>query len=880
VTPNRDLSRMSADALVLDGIGRQALVTTRALGRLGLRVTTAESSDMCRPRFDRGSRATAGLRGLPTFASRWSQRGDILPSYHVDPTAYAQALLDLVRAHPTRVLIPSSDGSIAALRPWRSYFERQAVVLALASEAALDVANDKQRTLAAAAELGIPYPRTVPVDRVEDVEAALAEVGYPAVIKPTHSWVSRTGVAARVISKTVLDLSEALAYVEQLNEVGSSSAVIQQLANGSREAVSVFYAHGKVWASFAQVAHRTTPALGGVSVVRESISMPIELESAAIALVRALDLEGYSEVEFRRDATGRPLLMEINARLSGSVEVAVRSGIPFPGLLWQWAAGEPLRPVLGYRAGIKMRYLKGDLIWLRENIESRGRRPDCVPPREAIATFTKDFLRRQTYDYMDRGDIGPALVALAENVGVAQRSLIKGLPPTPYGHPHAMVSWYSPHGASTRPHGSARPFSTEVAVIGAGPNGLSVGAHLRHAGVEHRVFGRTMGAWRFNMPAGMMLKSEPYASDLSAPGPGFLARDYCHQADEVYHDRVIPLSREQFVDYGSWFASQLVPEVEETEVTSLSQLPTGGFSLLTANGEHIRAARVVVATGIIPFAFVPPELSGFPSDLVSHTSQHADLARFRGKEVLVVGAGASALETAALLLEQGAAVKLVIRGAGVTWPRPNLAHPTRLQRVRRPVVRLCEGWSCWGCDRLPDLFRLLPKEIRADRGLSFLGPAGAWWLRERVEGRVPMLPGHQVLGAERVGDRVRLHLSTSEGVVTECADHVIVGTGFRVDVSRLDYVTPSLRDNLKLFAGAPVLDHHLESNVPGLFFTGALAAPSLGPVMRFLAGTHFAGPRLVHRIRGNARHGQGSEGWVDDTRVGHASVVQATSGGG
>ncbi len=391
--------------------------------------------------------------------------------------------------------------------------------------------------------------------------------------------------------------------------------------------------------------------------------------------------------------------------------------------------------------------------------------------------------------------------------------------------------------------------NTEVAVIGAGPNGLSVAAHLRHAGVEHRVIGHTMGAWRSNMPAGMMLKSEPYASDLSAPDAGFLARDYCHQAQEVYHERVIPLSREQFVAYGSWFAGQLVPDVEETEVTSLSQSPTGGFSLLTANGEHITAARVIVATGIIPFAFVPPELSDLPSDLVSHTTEHSDLSGFRGKDVLVVGGGSSALETAALLLEQGAAVKLVIRGDGVLWPPPNPVNPTRLPRLRKPVVRLCEGWSCWGYDRLPDVFRLLPKETRVTKGLGFLGPAGAWWLRERVEGRVPMLFGHRVLGTEKVGDRVRLHLSNSEGAVTECADHVIAGTGFRFDLTRLDYLSPSLRDNLKLFAGAPVLDRNLESNLPGLFFTGALAAPSLGPLMRFVAGTHFTGPRLVRRLR-------------------------------
>ena len=157
--------------------------------------------------------------------------------------------------------------------------------------------------------------------------------------------------------------------------------------------------------------------------------------------------------------------------------------------------------------------------------------------------------------------------------------------------------------------------STNVAVIGVGPNGLSVAAHLRQAGVEYQAFGRPMGAWRFNMPAGMRLKSEPYASDLSAPQSGFLARDYCSQANEVYHDRVIPLSREQFIDYGTWFADELVPDIDETEIVSLSKQPGGGFMLRTANDESMKAAQVVVATGIIPFAYIPPELSGLPLGL-------------------------------------------------------------------------------------------------------------------------------------------------------------------------------------------------------------------------------------------------------------------------
>jgi FAD-dependent urate hydroxylase len=392
--------------------------------------------------------------------------------------------------------------------------------------------------------------------------------------------------------------------------------------------------------------------------------------------------------------------------------------------------------------------------------------------------------------------------------------------------------------------------STEVAIIGVGPNGLSVAAHLRQAGIEHQAFGRPMGAWRFNMPAGMRLKSEPYASDLSAPEAGFLARDYCREAREVYHERVIPLTREQFIDYGTWFADQLVPDIDEAEVVSLSKEPAGEFLIRTANDEWTKAAKVVVATGIIPFAYLPSELSGLPSDLVSHSSEHSSLERFRGKEVLIVGGGSSALETAALLLEQGTSVKLIVRDNSVSWPKANPTSITRLEKLRRPVVRLCEGWTCWAYDRLPDVFRHLPKETRVEKSLGFLGPAGAWWLRERVEGRVPMLFGHHVLEAAAVGDRVQLHLSNQTGTVTETADHVIAGTGFRFDLTRLGYLTPSLRADLNVIAGAPVLDHHLESNVPGLFFTGALAAPSLGPLMRFVAGTHFTGPRVVHRLRG------------------------------
>ncbi len=398
---------------------------------------------------------------------------------------------------------------------------------------------------------------------------------------------------------------------------------------------------------------------------------------------------------------------------------------------------------------------------------------------------------------------------------------------------------------------------TDVVVIGAGPNGLSIAAHLNHLGIEHRVFGQTMGAWRFNMPAGMILKSEPYASDLCAPTKGSLAADYCRTAQEEYHQRVTPLSKEQFIAYGDWFAGRLVPDITEAEVISLSK-SSDEFQLRTAHGESLTAKRVVVATGIVPFAFLPPELVGLPPDRMAHTCSIGELSGYSGKEVLVIGRGQSALETAALLNENGAIPKLVVRDDKLLWNTANPATLTRLQRIRRPVVRLCEGWPCWAYDRLPDVFRFFPPAWRIDHGLGFLGPSGAWWLRDRVENRIPLLAQHSLVSAETHNERVRLRLRSPEGLSTVEADHVIAGTGFRFDLDRLNYIDPALRSALQVTAGAPTVDRHLESSIDGLFFTGAMTAPSLGPLMRFVAGTHFVAPRVAQRIQSSLQHGSES----------------------
>jgi len=262
----------------------------------------------------------------------------------------------------------------------------------------------------------------------------------------------------------------------------------------------------------------------------------------------------------------------------------------------------------------------------------------------------------------------------------------------------------------------------------------------------------------------------------------------------------------------------------------------GGFRVALADAEPIAASNVVVATGILPHAHIPPELSGLPADLVSHTSDHHLFDRFRGRKVAVVGAGSSALETAALAHEAGCEVHLVMRRPpawGSEAPRPFNAV-TRLRNNK-----LCEGWKC--------PFRMLPSSVRVVKARTVLGPLGAWWLRERVEGVIETLGGTSVRQAEASGSGVKLLLDGPRASSLE-VDHVIAGTGFRVDVADLDFLPEDLLARIATRSGYPVLTRAGESTVPGLYFAGALASFSLGPSMRFIAGTHNLAGHLTRSV--------------------------------
>ena len=378
------------DALVLDASLRQSLVAVRSLGREGLMAGAADSDS-----------------GAAAFRSRWCRADGIVPDVALGAGAYVDAVLALLRARPARVLLTSHDGSIAALRARRDDLDR-VTSLALAPEPALDLAMDKGRTLALAETLGVAVPRGAPADALADVAPALAETGLPAVVKPRCSWIDGE-VGARVVPEVITTPDEARRAVERMLVAGGST-ILQQWIPGRREAVSLLVAQSRVRASFAQVAHRMNPPLGGESVVRESIPVPRDSGAAAERLALGAGLEGYSEIEFRRDTSGRPVLMEINPRLSASVEIAVRAGVDFPLLVYRWAAGERLPSPARYRAGVRVRWLGGDIYWLRRTLRSQGR-PDVLPAGRAIGAFLGAFLVPSAYDYVDRADMRPALAA-------------------------------------------------------------------------------------------------------------------------------------------------------------------------------------------------------------------------------------------------------------------------------------------------------------------------------------------------------------------------------------------------------------------------------------------------------------------------------------
>ncbi|HLF78295.1 MAG TPA: ATP-grasp domain-containing protein [Dehalococcoidia bacterium] len=342
--------------------------------------------------------------------SRWCNFSAELPDPTKNEAEFAASLLQLLDQHPSNVVMPAHDGSIEVLRRYRAEFEKRAA-LPLASEQALEIAVNKQKTLAVAEGLGIATPRRAALDCEADVVDAVREIGLPAVLKPNRSWAAHAGGGIRLASLLVQTVDEVKAECHYLEGLGAT-ATLQGWLPGGRDAVSFFVGGGEVRARFAQTSYRELPPLGGASVLCESIPLLDDIAGPAERLVQTIGLEGCSMVEFRRDAKGKPVLMELNPRMAGSVNLAVRCGVDFPSMTYAWAMGKPLSNISSYAVGKRIRWLVGDFWNLKYSFDS-PRGPDTPGRLRAVTRFLADFVRRPAaLDPFDWTDPVPSLVEM------------------------------------------------------------------------------------------------------------------------------------------------------------------------------------------------------------------------------------------------------------------------------------------------------------------------------------------------------------------------------------------------------------------------------------------------------------------------------------
>ncbi len=397
--------------------------------------------------------------------------------------------------------------------------------------------------------------------------------------------------------------------------------------------------------------------------------------------------------------------------------------------------------------------------------------------------------------------------------------------------------------------GSANP---EVVVVGAGPYGLSIAAHLRQRGIAFRICGIPMQNWRNAMPKGMFLKSEGAGSNISDPGRALTLAHHCALAGLSYRDEGMPIPLAMFVDYGLTFQRTLVPEVEETTAVALAE-KSGAFELRLETGERLTARRVIVAVGTTYFSHQPGLLKNLPRELVSHSREHADLGKYAHREVVVIGGGQSALETAALLNESGASVRVLVRTNSIKWNPYPCSHVAR-GWLPQPRTPLGGGWKAWFYSYGASVFQCFPQKFRFNVVQRALGPAGAWWLKDRVVGNFPVLCCHVIQAARETGGRICLSVTDGDGQKSEYfADHVIAATGFKADIDALPFLDDDLKQHLKREGAVPVLSPNFESSVPGLFFTGLASAHRFGPSMRFVFGADYTARRIARAVRVQAR---------------------------
>ena len=551
---------------------------------------------------------------------------------------------------------------------------RAHVKLGLPAPEIVERSLSKVALLELAAQAGIPAPETAVCTEPDAVLEAARRFGYPVMLKSGDVVFERDGELRRLGSAVVHDEPS---LRRLLREYGDSW-LVQRVEPGTLLSFAGVMAGGRLLAPAVSRYRRTWPPEAGSVAFSETIEPPPGLSEKVHALVAAMGWEGIFELELLEAAGGSPSTLDMNPRVYGSLALADRAGAPLPAVWCDWLLQRKLATGAA-QPGYRYRWDDAEIRrfgWLVRNGDVRSI-PELARPH--FRTVRAHLWRSDPLPFAAR------VVALLRHRGIRLRKS-RGLP---RAAPAVIAT----------PHVSGQ---VEVAIVGAGPYGLSSTAFLRDAGVGVHVFGEPMGYWRDHMPRGMLLRSRWRSSHIADPARSLTLEGF-EQDRGVQFPEHVPV--EGFIDYGLWFQQHVAPDIDQRRVERIAR-SNGGFQLELDDGDALRAKRVVVAAGLHGFAHRPAPLSALPAEFVSHSSDHVEFAGFRGRRVLVVGAGQSALESAGLLCEAGAEVEVLVRSPSVLWLRQDRQPATAREyagELSRPPTdvggRL--GWVA----AAPDVYR-------------------------------------------------------------------------------------------------------------------------------------------------------------------------------
>jgi FAD-dependent urate hydroxylase len=322
------------------------------------------------------------------------------------------------------------------------------------------------------------------------------------------------------------------------------------------------------------------------------------------------------------------------------------------------------------------------------------------------------------------------------------------------------------------------------------------------------------------LPDGINLKSPATSTNVFVPDRGHTFPEWCRQRGLEDYE---PCSMASFADYGLWMQRKFVPEIEPVNVAKISR-DDDIFVVSLCNGETFKTKHVIVATGLSCLASTPSILQHLPPSLLKHTSILSDFSEFKGKRVAIIGAGASAIESGALVREAGGRPEIFVRESRVVIYDRTPRHRSLRDRILSPSTPIGNGAVPLVVAKLPLLTYFLPNAKRVRMLEVFTYPSAPWWIKDRVVGLVPMFTSHAITAASEIQDGVRLKIRS--GIAQERDedfDAVIAGTGYEKDVARLTFLDSELVDKIRKFEKAPVLSMNFESSVKGLYFIGPIS---------------------------------------------------------